>query len=497
LIAARTLWELVEARAAATPEALFAVDESGRRLSFAGYRDAALAAAAGLGERGVGPGVTVAWQLSTRFESIVLCAALARLGAIQNPILPIHRVREVEFAVRQAGARLLIVPGVLRGFDHAAMAREIAGRVSGLDVLELADRWPGGSAASLPVPPESAEAVRWIYYTSGTAADPKGARHSDATLLAASRGLADVLDLSPADRVALVFPFTHVGGANWLMAGLLAGSAHIVVERFDPAGTWQVLARHGVTLGAAGTVFHRAYLAAQRERPAERIFPDLRACPGGGAPRPSELHAELRDELGGVGVLSGYGLTECPIIAMGRVTDPDDRLAITEGQASPAGAEIRIVNGEIRVRGPQLFAGYVDSRLDAEAFDVDGFFRTGDLGALDGQGYLTITGRLKDVIIRKGENISAQEVENALHAHAAVADVAVVGLPDPVLGERCCAVVSTTPGARPLGFDAMVAFLRDAGLAVQKIPEQLEHVDELPRNPSGKVLKTELRSRYA
>jgi len=149
------------------------------------------------------------------------------------------------------------------------------------------------------------------------------------------------------------------------------------------------------------------------------------------------------------------------------------------------------------VRAPQLFKGYVDSALDAEAFDEEGFFRTGDLGFVDADDHIAITGRLKDVIIRMGENISAKEVEDILHEHPKVADVAVVGLPDPRLGERVCAVVASRDPAEPISFEEMVAFLLSQRLMKQKFPEQLEIVDRVPRNPSGKILKTELRARFA
>jgi acyl-CoA synthetase (AMP-forming)/AMP-acid ligase II len=507
VITAASLWELIERRAEASPDARFAVDEADRALTFAGYRDAALRAAAGLAERGAGTGTVVSWMLPTRLESMVLAGALARLGAVQNPILPIYRDREVRFVTAQTGATLLCVPAPWRGFDYPSMARAIASERGGLEVLVVDGSLPEADPAALSAfePPED-DPVRWTFYTSGTTADPKGARHTDGTLLAAFTGMVDVLALAPDDVHAMVFPFTHVGGIGWLFAGLCAGFSHVLVEAFDPATTVPLLARHGVTQAGAGTVFHQAYLAAQRER-SEPIFPAVRTFPGGGAPKPPTLHDEMRRELGGAGIVSGYGLTECPIIAMNRVGDPDEVLAATEGRANPAGAEIRVLRpdgspaapgeeGELRVRGPQLCRGYVDASLDAEAFDADGFFRTGDLGRLDAGGNVVITGRLKDVIIRKGENISAKELEDLLYTHPAVADAAVIGLPDPALGERCCAVVACVPG-RDLAFDEMVAFLKDAGLMTQKIPEQLERVPELPRNASGKVLKNELRTRYA
>ncbi len=511
MITGRTLWELVEARAAQTPDALFAVDETDRALTFAEYRDAALRTAAGLHRCGVAEGTAVSWVLPTTLEALVLCAALARLGAVQNPILPIYREREVRFVTSQTRARLLCVPPPFRGFDYPAMAETLRGERGDLDVLVVEpESLPKDAPDSLPPPPDPhapADApVRWVFYTSGTTADPKGARHTDATLMATFTGMAQVLETGPDDRHGLVFPLTHIGGVGWLIAGLLTGFAHIVVAIFDPEKTIPLLAKHGVTLAGAGTAFHQAYLAAQRERPAAPLFPRVRAFPGGGAPKPPQLHYDLKNELGGVGIVSGYGLTECPIIAMNRVSDPDAKLAHTEGPVNPPGAELRVVKGdgsvaapgeegELRARGPQLFRGYLDASLDAAAFDVDGFFRTGDLGFLDADGFVTVTGRLKDVIIRKGENISAKEVEDLLYDHPKVLDVAVIGLPDPALGERCCAVVAC--GEEALGFDEMVAFLKSRELMMQKVPEQLEIVEAVPRNAAGKIEKNALRERFS
>jgi acyl-CoA synthetase (AMP-forming)/AMP-acid ligase II len=505
-----TFWQLVEQRAEATPEALCAVDGGDRRLDFAGYRDAALRVAAALQDRGVGPGTPVSWMLPSTLEAMVLCAALARLGAVQNPILPIYRERETGFILDQTGARLFCVPPAFRGFDYARMAREMASTRPDLDVLVVEDGLPEAAADALPPPPQPAglddAPVRWILYTSGTTSDPKGARHTDPGLIASFAGMADVLDLGPEDRHGMVFPITHVGGVGWLIAGLLRGFAHVVVPVFDPETSIPLLARHGVTQAGAGTVFHQAYLAAQRAQPGEPLFPRARAFPGGGAPKPPQLHHDVKRELGGAGIVSGYGMTECPIIAMNRITDPDEKLAQTEGRANPPDTQIRIVRGdgtlagpgeegEVRVRAPQLCRGYLDASLDAEAFDADGFFRTGDLGSLDAEGFIRITGRLKDVIIRKGENISAQEIENLLYTHPKVADAAVIGLPDPALGERACAVVACRD--EPLGFEEMVEFLKGQRLARQKIPEQLELVETLPRNASGKIEKRALRERFS
>lgn len=508
----RNLWELVEARVEATPDAPMLIDQDGTETTFAQYRDAAERAAAGLADLGLRQGDVVSWQLPTWTSSIVLVAALSRLGVVQNPMLPIYREREVGFICAQVRPKLLVVPPTWRGFDHAAMARSIAEQQEGLDVLVVDRRLPEGDPALLPPPPAppatAAEAlVRWYYYSSGTTAQPKGAQHTDATILAAAVGMCDRLEVIPQDRIGCVFPFTHVAGAVYVLSALRYGCAMIVVEAFDAEATPPVLARHGVTLAGAGTPFHMAYLAYQRNHPESApLFPRCRAFIGGGAPKPPGLHYDLKAEMG-VGVVSGYGLTEAPIVTMASVRASDEHLALTEG-APVQGAELILVKldgtraaegeeGEIRVKAPMVMRGYVDGSLDADAFDDQGWFRTGDLGRFGPEGGLVVTGRLKDVIIRNMENISAKEVEDVLFAHPGIADVAVIGVPDPTTGERVCAVVVPSDSATPVTFEEVVAWCRAQGLMSQKLPERLELVEALPRNPTGKVLKFELRERFA
>jgi cyclohexanecarboxylate-CoA ligase len=508
---AGSLWELIERRASETPDTVLGVDEDGRSLTYGEYRDAAERAAAGLAELGVREGTPVSWALPTWLDSLVLVGALSRLGAVQNPILPIYRHREVGFVTKQTGAKLLIVPSTWKGFDYEGMAREIAAAQLGLDVLVVDRKLPDGDPASLPPSASSSSPdeapVRWAFYTSGTTADPKGAQHTDHTIMASAYGMTKALALEPDDVSALVFPFTHIGGIGWLFSSMMVGFKAIIIEAFDPATTVPVLQREGVTLAGAGTPFHMAYLAAQRQNPGEKLFPQARAFPGGGAAKPVQLHYDVKKELGGVGVVSGYGLTECPILAMSTVEDPDVKLAETEGRTTP-GVEVKVVKldgtvaqpgeeGEIRVKGPMLFRGYIDSSLDAEAFDDDGWFRTGDLGFQDADGYIAITGRLKDVIIRKGETISSKEVEDLLFTHPGIGDVAVIGLPDDASGERACAIVVPADKGAPPTLEDIFDFCTQAGLMTQKIPEQLEIVDVLPRNATGKVLKHELRKQYA
>jgi acyl-CoA synthetase (AMP-forming)/AMP-acid ligase II len=512
-VAGRTLWEIVERRADKTPDAPMAKDEDGRSITFSEYRDQCQTAAAGLHEQyGVAEATSVSWSLPTWLESFVLVGALSRLSARQNPIIPIYREREVGFAVGQTDARLLVVPSVWRGFDYEAMARSIASGHPSTEVLVCDRSLPAGDTGSLPgVPaiPETASSapVRWIFYTSGTTADPKGAQHTDLSVLASALAMSECLELVPEDVSGLVFPFTHIGGIGWLMAVLVSGGSVVITEAFDPSATPRLLAANEVTLAGSGTPFHMAYLAAQRAAPDSVLFPEVRAFPGGGAPKPPQLHRDLKAEVGGVGIVSGYGLTEAPIVCMATCGDPDDKLADTEGRATP-GVTFKVVSiegdvvgagqeGEFRVKGPQVMRGYLDPALDADAFDQEGFFRTGDLGVVDADGYVVVTGRLKDVIIRHGENISAKEVEDLVYQHPSVADVAVVGLPDPRTGERACAVIAIRPGAQPLDLAGLREFLTGKGLRVQAVPEQLEIVDAVPRNPAGKILKHKLREQLA
>jgi acyl-CoA synthetase (AMP-forming)/AMP-acid ligase II len=245
-------------------------------------------------------------------------------------------------------------------------------------------------------------------------------------------------------------------------------------------------------LGSA-TPFFQAYLAAQRRHGDLPLFPALRACLAGGAAIPETINLEVAEVLGVPGVVGSWGLTEFPVATSETPDDLD--VGSTVGRPTP-GVRARVVDGELRLKGPQCFLGYVDSSLDAEAFDEEGWFRTGDLGVVGDDGRIRISGRLKDVIIRNAENVSAIDVENAILRHPAVADAAVIGLPDPRTGERVCAVVVVRPG-HDVTLPELAAHCLAEGLARFKAPEQLVIVDLLPRNPMGKVLKNELRSALA
>jgi acyl-CoA synthetase (AMP-forming)/AMP-acid ligase II len=386
------------------------------------------------------------------------------------------------------------------------MADSVARSVPGLRVLLIDGPLPAGDPLTLPAPPDDGATVRWIFYTSGTTSDPKGARHTDAGLLAASATFCDHLSVGPSDVATALLPLAHVGGILYILSSLRTGCSLVTSAVFDPLATPELLAAHGVTLLGNGLPFLKAYLAlARRAGPDAPLFPTARVALCGGSPRPASLHDEVGRSLG-VPVVSGYGMTECPYITWGHWDDRDHDHASSEGCAGPGGSVIVVradgtpaadgEPGELRVKGPQLMAGYVDPALDATAFDESGYFRTGDLGFVDARGYVTVTGRLKDVIIRKMENISAREVEELLLSHVAVADVAVIGLPDAETGERACAVIVPASPADPPTLAELCAHLRDLGLSTRKLPEQLELAGALPRNAMGKVVKRELVARF-
>ncbi|MFF7720608.1 class I adenylate-forming enzyme family protein [Streptomyces luteogriseus] len=491
LSSSRTLWELVTRRAALTPDRpLFLQD--GRTLTFEALRARAERVAAGLYGMGVRPGTVVAWQLPTRIETAVLSFALARLGAVQTPVIPFYRDREAGFALRESRAEFFAVPGTWRGFDHTEMARRLGAK----GVFEAYDDLPDGDPSLLPPPPSDGTAVRWIYWTSGTTSDPKGVLHTDRSLLAGGSCLAHALRPSAQDVGSIAFPYAHIGGPDYTVMLLLYGFPAVLFEQFALPEALAAYRAHGVTMAGGSTAFYSMFLAEQRKRPGEPVVPTLRLLAGGGAPKPPELYHAVVREMG-VQLTHGYGMTEVPMITMGAPDDGPELLATTEGRPPP-GMEIRIVDGEVRLRGEAVCRGYLDPGQTAEAFDEDGFLRTGDLGRLTETGHLVLTGRLKDVIIRKGENISAQEIEDLLHRHPALGDVAVIGLPDAARGELVCAVVEQPPGAEALTLADITAFLRAEGLSVHKLPERLEVVDALPRGDTlRKVLKYRLRERFS
>jgi acyl-CoA synthetase (AMP-forming)/AMP-acid ligase II len=500
MLTAGTLWDLLARRAEATPDTAMLIQEQspGRDavLTFRQVKEAAERAAAGLHARyGVRHGTRVLWQLPTRIETVVASLALARLGAVQTPVIPLYRGAEVGQILDDSRPELILTPGDWRDFDYPALYRKLGAEVP---MLTVYDELPEGDPGVLPpLPPEDPDELRWIYYTSGTTSAPKGARHTDGTLIAGGLGMAWALDMQPTDVGSIAFPYAHIGGPDYLVTVLAAGFPALLVEQFALPDSLPAYRRNGVTMAGGSTVFYTAFLNEQRKQPkGEKVLPTLRILSGGGAPKPPELYFEVREELG-CQLTHGYGMTEAPAITLGQPTDTEEQLAYSDGPPV-RGLEVQVAeNGEMLLRGPMICKGYTSPELTAASFDEEGWLHTGDLGHVREDGHVVLTGRLKDLIIRKGENISAKEVEDLLYQHPAVGDVAVIGLPDRERGELVCAVVELAAGAEPLTLDQACEWLRTAGLMAQKLPERLEILPELPRNQTlRKVLKHELRARF-
>jgi len=489
--------------------------------------------AGALQARGIGPGDVVAVQLPGSYEGAVTQVAVALCGAVLLPVVMIYGPREMDLILDRAGAAALFVPREYRGRPHAAT---LLGGLASLPALKLAvvvgDSAPGsaidnsaidnsaidnsalnntgaigftelrggrGGAYRQPHPDPDDRAV--LMYTSGTTAEPKGVQHSHRTLLAEVPAQVYTYNGPGALHLGL-FPPGHMAGLNSLLRSLLRGTPTIIMQAWDAALAAQLIDRHQVTSSVGAPVQLAGLLDQQAAGTA--TLASLREFLTGAAPVPPAL--VRRADAAGVPAFRSYGLSEHPTICTGTCDDPLVKRAETDGRLL-AGDEVRIVDargndrpagqdGEILSRGPELFLGYTDPALNATAFAPGGWFRTGDVGRLDSDGYLVVTDRLKDIIIRGGENISAKEVEDLLFTHPAVAEVAVIPTPDPALGERVCAVVVTRTGSS-FDVDAARAHFAAAGAAKQKTPERIMVVDELPRTPSGKVRKDVLRAQAA
>jgi cyclohexanecarboxylate-CoA ligase len=482
-------------------------------------------AAGALQARGIGPGDVIAVQLPGSYAGAVIQVAVALCGAVLLPVVMIYGPRELEYMLRRSGAAAVVLPRDYRGRPHAdvMLARLSAGRALKLAVV-VGDSVPdhgapdhgapdhgapdhgavsyagllrqpgGGYRAPSPAPDDRAV----LMYTSGTTAEPKGVQHSHRTLLAEATSRV-YTSSGPGARHLGLFPPGHMAGLLTLLRILLLGTPTVIMQAWDAALAGRVIDRHAVTSGGGAPVQLSGLLDQQAAGTA--ALGTLREFLTGAAPVPPGLIR--RADAAGIAAFRSYGSSEHPTVTAGTVSDPLDRRAGTDGRLL-AGNEVRLVDGagrdvpdgadgEILTRGPELFTGYTDAGLTAAAFAPGGWFRTGDTGRIDAGGGLAVTGRLKDIIIRGGENISAQEVENLLLEHPAVADVAVIPVPDPALGERVCAVVVTRPGAT-FDVDQARAHFAAAGAARQKTPEVIVLADELPRTPSGKVRKDVLRA---
>jgi len=477
-----------------------AIVDGDRRLTFGEWAALSESVATTLAERGVRIGDAVAFQLPNWWETCVLFTAIARLGAIANPLLPMLRERELPFMLQQSGARHLFIPHLYRGTDYTelhARVRSLGTEVESISVIrERADEPFARPNAPGTPPPESRRSpddLLLLMYTSGTTAEPKGVLHSNATLLAEVESLRRAHGLVSGDKTLMPSPLTHISGVlHGIMSPAVLGTTAVLMDRWSAAEATMLIERERVTYMVGAPIFLRDLVAARGDGGWTRSL-RLFSC-GGAAVSASQIRA-ARDALGCV-AKRVYGSTEFPTITTTGPGDAETRAIETEGApivpneiriAGAAGEPLPVgATGEIQARGPECFVGYADPSLNADAFTADGWFRTGDAGEIDRAGYLIVTGRIKEIIIRKGEKISIREIEDLLLTHPRVRAVCVVGVPDDVVGEMVCAAVEPAPESNLSQAD-IIEHLSANGVAKQKWPERITFRGDLPRTESGKV----------
>ncbi|MGA7994494.1 MAG: cyclohexanecarboxylate-CoA ligase [Bradyrhizobium sp.] len=516
----RTINDDLDACLAACPDKLaltsFRLDAGAvRRFTYRELATLADRIAVGLSRLGVGRNDVVAMQLPNWWQFSLLYLACSRLGAVLNPLMPIFRERELGFMLRHGEAKILVVPRLFRNFDHEGMARGLQSQLPSLkrvvvvdgegaddfDTLLTKPEWekepdaPKILASNRPGPDD----ITQLIYTSGTTGEPKGVMHSANTLMANIIPYAERLKLGKDDIVLMASPLAHQTGFMYgLMMPIMLRASVILQDVWDPAKATEIIRQEGVTFTMASTPFLTDLTRAVSET--GKGVPSLKTFLCAGAPIPGPLVEQARATLGAK-IVSAWGMTENGAVTLIKLDDDDNLAFTTDGCALP-GAEVRVVDaegkplppgeiGRLVVRACSNFGGYL-KRPQWNGTDAEGWFDTGDLARIDASGYIRISGRSKDVIIRGGENIPVVEIEALLYKHPAVAQVAIVAYPDGRLGERACAVIVPKAG-QTIDFAVMTEFLRLQKLAMQYIPERLVVRDAMPATPSGKIQKFRLR----
>ena len=516
----RTINDALDACVAARPDklALTAVQiEAGTTTRFT-YREMARMAdriAVGLARLGVGRGDIVACQLPNWWQFTLTYLACSRIGAVMNPLMHIFRERELSFMLQHGEAKVVIAPKTFRGFDFEQMITALQPSLPHLqhvvvvggtgansfDALLSGPKWekqPDAQAiltANRPGPDD----VTQLIYTSGTTGEPKGVMHSANTVMANIVPYAERLHLGADDVVLMASPMAHQTGFMYgLIMPILLQASAVLQDVWEPRKAVALINAEKASFTMASTPFLTDLARTVAET--GMAVPSLRTFLCAGAPIPGPLVEQARKALGAK-IVSAWGMTENGAVTLTRLEDDDERSFNTDGCPLP-GVEIRVVDidgkplppgepGKLLLRACSNFGGYLH-RPHLNATDADDWFDTGDLARIDERGYLRITGRSKDVIIRGGENIPVVEVESLLYRHPSVALAAVVAYPDERLGERACAVVVPKPG-HTIDLPGLVQFLKDQKIAVQYIPERLIVRDVMPSTPSGKIQKFKLR----
>jgi acyl-CoA synthetase (AMP-forming)/AMP-acid ligase II len=443
-------------------------------------------------------GSVVSFMVPNWHEAAVIYLGATLAGMVVNPILPSLRDHELAFILADADSRAVFIPQAFAGHDYAAMLDRVVADLPHTPEVVVVRGDAGGHTAfadmlgqsgGAALPDLDPASTRMILYTSGTTGRPKGVLHSHDSLSALIAQLGEYWRIDPGDTFLVPSPIAHIGGSIYAFeCPLLLGTQAVLMQRWDPDLAVSLMLQHRCTHMAGATPFLDGLLAAA-QRAGTRL-PDLKVFICGGASVPPSLIRRATDSFERAQVSRVYGSTEVPVTTVGALGDVD-RAADTDGR--PGIADIALVDGEIRARGPQMLTGYLHAEDNRESFDEAGYFRTGDLGRWTDDGYLVVTGRAKDIIIRNGENISPKEVEDILVTHPQIAEIAIVGIPDPRTGERACAAVVAAQAPGP-DVTELREFLADRGVAKFKAPEHVVLYDALPKNDAGKVLKHKIKA---
>lgn len=504
----------LEARAAEDPAYTFLISND-RKYTYAQVEQRAAALAAGLHELGIEKGDRIALDLPNWPEFIISMFAVAKLGAVMVPLNPRYTVPELQYMLRHSEATVVISAETFADTDYLQLFEGFLTSLPDFQYLvtvgeeelwyddriyQFEDLLSSGEGRERPRIDVEPTDVFTILYTSGTMGKPKGVALTHANLLGTAHDTVNAIGLSADDVVFGVATVFHVFGLGpGILGTMMAGASLVLQEQFDAARALELIERHRVTVHyGVPTVYVTEMHALERTR---RDLSCLRTGIVAGAPIGDELVRRIREELC-PNLCVAYSLTEtASTVSMTRPDDPADKQVFTVGRPLP-GTEVRVLDldgtvlpeeslGEISVRGPGVMKGYYRQPGEtAQAFDEEGFFLTGDLGMVDEDGFIHIVGRRKELIIRGGFNVYPREVEDRLHAHPAVLDVAVVGLPDEVLGEAVCACIMPVEGAIITGEE-----IRDwcrGALADYKVPDLVRFFDSFPLTGSGKVRRVEL-----
>lgn len=506
----QSLAQCIAASVAAYPDKTAVTDASGHGVSYRELDNKAARLANFWRAQGVGVGDVVTMHLPNWWQSAVVTCAAFKLGAVINPLPPTYGWKDLAFIMNKSGAKAVVVPGRFRSVDYTEHLMRIAPELlvqPSIVVIGAGNAAIGTSFEdALRSPPlaqaheAGADDPALLLFTSGSESKPKGVVHTHNTAMYGERALSDTLALDHRDVCFMASPVTHTSGfMHGILMTLMTGATVSLLDMFKgDTAVDQMRASHASwTMGATPFL---SDVVDSMEKTGKRL-PDLRYFLCGGAPIP-EVLVRRAHQLG-VRVMSIYGSTESPPHTVTWPQDPIEAAWELDGRALP-GVEVCAVDedgkplppgqqGEQWSRGPHAFIGYLgEPALTAQALDADGWYHSGDLATVSAEGGVRIVGRIKDMIIRGGQNISAREVEDILLEHPACQSVAVVGLPDERLGELGCAVVVCQPG-KTLGFEEMKQFLIARGVARFKLPEHLVLRDALPATPSGKVQKFKLR----